>query len=397
MGTTAVVLGGGYAGVMAANRLAASGRPGLDVVLVTPEPRFVERIRLHEYAAGVRADATADFGSLLHPGVRRIQDRAVQIRPERTVQLAGGAEAGYDYLVYAVGSAAGTAPDGAVRIEHLEGAASARRELAALPAGARVAVVGGGLTAVETAAETARSFGSLRVSLHSAGPVVPGLRTQTRRSVEKSLRRAGVELRSGTPVPAGGDVRAGLGADVVLWCAGFGVPDLAAASGLPVNDGGRLSLDPTLRVRGQDRIYGAGDAAVIDDPFYAYLRMCCAAAMPMGAEAAGNILRALDGKAEVRHDSGFRGLCISLGRSDGAVQFLSADDSPIRFHLHGRTAAVQKEIICRMTLRWIRGEAKRSGAYTWPTGPQAGKATTAAPARTTAPAPTAAPAPTTRS
>ncbi|MCQ1995668.1 NAD(P)/FAD-dependent oxidoreductase [Arthrobacter sp. zg-Y1171] len=385
MGTTAFILGGGYAGVMAANRLAANGRPGLDVVLVTPEPRFVERIRLHEYTAGTRADATVGFDSILHPGVRRISDAAVEIRPDqRTVQLAGGAEAGYDYLVYAVGSAAGTAPDGALRIEQLDGAAAARGELAALPAGARVAVVGGGLTAVETAAETARSFGHLQVSLHSAGPVAPRLGTQTRRSMEKSLRRAGVELRSGSPVRADGDVRTGLGADVVLWCAGFGVPDLAAASGLPVNDVGRLSLEPTLRVRGQDRIYGAGDAAVIDEPFYDYLRMCCAAALPMGADAAGNILRALDGKAGVRHDSGFRGLCISLGRSDGAVQFLSADDSPTRFHLHGRTAAVQKEIICRMTLRWIRGEAKRSGAYTWPTGPQT--ATTAA-----------APAPVTRS
>ncbi|MCC3290989.1 NAD(P)/FAD-dependent oxidoreductase [Arthrobacter sp. zg-Y1110] len=378
MGTTAVILGGGYAGVMAANRLAANGRPGLDVVLVTPELRFVERIRLHEYTAGTRADATVDFASILHQGVRRISDSAVEIRPDRrTVQLAGGAEAGYDYLVYAVGSAAGTAPDGALRIEQLEGAAAARSELAALPAGARVAVVGGGLTAVETAAETARNFEHLQVSLHSAGPVVPRLGTQTRRSVEKSLRRAGVKLHSGTPVPADGDVRTGLGADVVLWCAGFGVPGLAAASGLPVNNVGRLSLDPTLRVRGQDRIYGAGDAAVIDDPFYDYLRMCCAAALPMGADAAGNILCAMDGEAELRHDSGFRGLCISLGRSDGAVQFLSADDSATRFHLHGRTAAVQKEIICRMTLRWIRGEAKRSGAYTWPTGPQAGKATTA--------------------
>ncbi|GAA3291041.1 hypothetical protein ACFFON_09480 [Arthrobacter citreus] len=50
METTAVVLGGGYAGVMAANRLAAAKRPELEVVLVSPDERFVERIRLHEYA-----------------------------------------------------------------------------------------------------------------------------------------------------------------------------------------------------------------------------------------------------------------------------------------------------------------------------------------------------------
>lgn len=40
-----VVIGGGYAGVMAANRLAS--RDDLAVTLVNPRPQFVERIRLH--------------------------------------------------------------------------------------------------------------------------------------------------------------------------------------------------------------------------------------------------------------------------------------------------------------------------------------------------------------
>ena len=44
-----VVLGGGYAGVAAARRLA---RGGARVTLVDRKPRFVERIRLHQVAAG---------------------------------------------------------------------------------------------------------------------------------------------------------------------------------------------------------------------------------------------------------------------------------------------------------------------------------------------------------
>ena len=370
MGTTVVILGGGYAGVMAANRLAASGRSGLEVILVTPARRFVERIRLHQYAAGTRDDATVDFASVLHPAVRRVQDSAVRIDADgRRVQLLTGDWLDYDYLIYAVGSSVAAAPQGALRIEQLDGAAAARRDLAALPAGGTVAVVGGGLTAVETAAEAARAFPDLRVALHSAGPVAPHLGIPAQRTVEQRLRRAGVQLHIGWAVSADGDARRTLAADVVLWCAGFTVPPVAAASGLPVNAEGRLRLDPTLQVPGQERIYGAGDAAVVDG--YSYLRMSCAAALPMGADAAGNILRALDGTAGVRHNSGFRGVCISLGRKDAVVQFLAADDTPARLHLYGRSAALPKELICRMTLRWIRGEAKRSGAYTWPTGPQA--------------------------
>lgn len=379
METTVVILGGGYAGVMAANRLAAGRRAGLEVVLVTPGARFVERIRLHEYAAGTRPDPTVDFRSVLHPAVRLVRDAAAGIHPaRRTVRLAGGGEITYDYLVYAVGSAAAAAPPGAVRIEELEGADAARRELSALAAGGRVAVVGGGFTAVETAAEAARAYPHLSVALHSASEIAGTLGEPARRALAQRLRRAGVVVHANSPVAPSGDTRSELDADVVLWCAGFAVPQLAAGCGLPVDGDGRLCLDPTLRVQGHERIYGAGDAGVIAGPDYAYLRMCCAAALPMGADAAGNILRSLDGKPGVRHNSGFRGVCISVGRTDAVVQFLAADDSPARLHLHGRTAAVQKEIICRMTLRWIRGEAKRSGAYTWPTGPKMRMTTPAA-------------------
>ncbi|WP_433578365.1 FAD-dependent oxidoreductase [Nocardia brasiliensis] len=47
-----VVLGGGYAGVAAATRLA---RANTAVTLVNPRAEFVERIRLHQYVAGNHA------------------------------------------------------------------------------------------------------------------------------------------------------------------------------------------------------------------------------------------------------------------------------------------------------------------------------------------------------
>jgi NADH:ubiquinone reductase (H+-translocating) len=45
-----VVIGGGYAGTIAANRLLQ--RDDVHVSLVNPRPEFVERIRLHQLAAG---------------------------------------------------------------------------------------------------------------------------------------------------------------------------------------------------------------------------------------------------------------------------------------------------------------------------------------------------------
>ena len=101
-----VVLGGGYAGVMAANRLET--RDDVAVTLVNPRPHFVERIRLHQM---VVADdpATQTFTTVLNPGVHVVVDSAEHIDvAARRVRLASGSALDYDYLIYAVGSTSAT-------------------------------------------------------------------------------------------------------------------------------------------------------------------------------------------------------------------------------------------------------------------------------------------------
>ncbi len=59
-----VVIGGGYAGVIAANHLRL--RAGVDITLVNPPrpPDFVERIRLHQLITG-SDDATHAYADIL--------------------------------------------------------------------------------------------------------------------------------------------------------------------------------------------------------------------------------------------------------------------------------------------------------------------------------------------
>jgi NADH:ubiquinone reductase (H+-translocating) len=60
--TDVVVIGGGYAGVMAANRL--TQRDDVAVRLVNPRPTFVERLRLHQLVGGSH-EAVVDYRELL--------------------------------------------------------------------------------------------------------------------------------------------------------------------------------------------------------------------------------------------------------------------------------------------------------------------------------------------
>jgi NADH dehydrogenase FAD-containing subunit len=97
-----VVIGGGYAGVMTANRL--TQRDDVAVTLINPRPTFVERIRLHQLVGG-SDDAVVDYREILADGVRLMVDTVTRIdAAERSVTLATGGTAGYDYLIYAVGS-----------------------------------------------------------------------------------------------------------------------------------------------------------------------------------------------------------------------------------------------------------------------------------------------------
>jgi NADH:ubiquinone reductase (H+-translocating) len=72
-GTTVAIIGVGYAGVMAANRLRSSLTPEeagrVRVVMINRTGEFVERIRLHEVAAGTIPSAARPLSEMLHDDI----------------------------------------------------------------------------------------------------------------------------------------------------------------------------------------------------------------------------------------------------------------------------------------------------------------------------------------
>jgi NADH:ubiquinone reductase (H+-translocating) len=367
--THIVVIGGGYAGTLAANHLRL--RADVEITLVNPRPVFVERIRLHQLAAGT-GTAAVDYGTLLGEGIRLVVDSAERIdSADRTIELGSGEVLNYDYLIYAVGST-GVVPSavpGAVEfaypIAEFEYAERLHDALDELHPDASVVVIGAGLTGIETASELA---GERRVTLVCGGVLGPSLSRPGRRSVAKWLRRLGVdvldtavvrEVRPDAVVLADGAV---LPSAVTVWTAGFGVPELAARSGLSTDPLGRLITDETLTSVEDPRIVAAGDAAA---PSGRPLRMSCQAAGPLGVQAANTVLSRIAGTEPAALSQAFVGQCISLGRSYGTVQLARTDDTPVNAFVGGRIAASIKEAICKATVWSIRREAAKPGSYFW--------------------------------
>jgi len=194
------------------------------------------------------------------------------------------------------------------------------------------------------------------------------LATSGRRSVAKHLARLGVTVVDGVRVMtvAANHVMLADGRSLpsaaTVWTAGFGVPGLAAASGLTVDAAGRLLTDETLTSVDDPHIVAAGDAA---SPSGLPMRMSCQAAMPMGAQAAQTVLAYLGGTQPAELNQAFASQCISVGRRAGTVQFSHADDSPRTAYLGGRAGAIVKEQICRYTVSALRREARKPGSYSW--------------------------------
>jgi NADH dehydrogenase FAD-containing subunit len=375
--TNVVVLGGGYAGTLAALRLAGKtkGKP-VTVTLVNGEEHFVERIRHHQLAAGqtVRQHPFAEV--LAGSGVHFVQGWCTDLRPaakELALQTANGnSTLSYDYLIYALGSTIDkTGVPGIVEHAYtLADVATADRLAQVLPKLAanrgRLLIGGGGLTGIEAATELAERYPAAQVTLVTKGKLGAALSAAGATHLRRVFARLGITVIEETTVEqftanaahcADGRV---LAFDACLWAGAFIVPPLAAQASLPVDRTGRLLVDETLRVVDHAEIYAAGDAAATG------LRMACATAMPMGAYVADHLAARLT--AQPLPDP-FRFAyviqCISLGRREGLVQFVQPDDSPKPRIITGWAAAGIKELICRFTVWSLSWEKRWPGLYSW--------------------------------
>ncbi|MFE7746986.1 NAD(P)/FAD-dependent oxidoreductase [Nocardia sp. NPDC057455] len=367
-----LVIGGGYAGTFAANRLRV--RTDVDITLVNPRPQFVDRIRLHQFVAGT-GDAALDYGTLLGTGIELVVDSATRIDTATgMVRLASGRALDYDHVIYAVGSTAATpavpgAAEFAFPLAEFEDAQRLRARLDELSLDAPITVVGGGPTGIETAAELAEQ--GRAVTLVSGATLMPSLSARGRRYVAGWLSRHGVtvleanavtEVRPEAVVFADGAVRPSA---LTIWTTGFGVPRLAAESGLRTDTLGRLLTDETLTSVDDARIVATGDAAA---PSGQPLRMSCQAAGPLGAQAADTVLSHIAGTEPAVVDLALLGSCVSLGRRVGIRQLARKDDTAVNLYIGGRAGARIKEVTCKIGVGKIRREARKPGSLAWPKG-----------------------------
>jgi NADH dehydrogenase FAD-containing subunit len=363
-----VVLGAGYTGAVAAGRLARRLHPeDVAITLVNAEPDFVERVRMHQLAAGQdlipRPLGEMFAGTGVELKLAKVTGVDVDRRTVSVVDANGpgepeAEELEYDTLVYALGSGwtdqgVPGAAEHAHQIAGRPGALRLRERLARLDAGESVVVVGGGLTGLEAATEIAEARPDLDVALAARGELGDWLSPKGRRHLRKVFDKLGITVHEHTAVTGVGADRvttAGGGtipAAVTLWTTGFAVHPIAKATTLDVTDNGQIVVDGTMRSVSHPDVYAIGDAALAMGPGDKPLRMSCASGTPMAWQAADAIAARLTGGKIPKAPLRYFNQCVSLGRREGLIQYVTADDRAVPAALTGRLAAVYKELICK--------------------------------------------------
>ncbi|WP_322028882.1 NAD(P)/FAD-dependent oxidoreductase [Paraburkholderia sp. J76] len=315
-----VIVGGGIAGILLATKLGDTfGRAGdARITLIDKSPTHIWKPMLHTIAAGTRDVQQQQVIFLAHasehayayePGEMLGLDRA-----RRRVQLGalttpdGGMvleprEVEYDVLVLALGSRANDfgVPGVADHCYFIDSQKQAVTFNEALRARAfrsvardealRVAIVGGGATGVELAAELSRllevasAYGDasvrerLQLTLLESGPRILGaFPPNISASSQQQLEKIGFSVKTGTRVTeatTGGFVYDGgtvAEADLMVWAAGVKAEDfLSGLGGLKTNRANQIVVSPTLQSTEDDHVFALGD---------------CSSLTPAGAERA---------------------------------------------------------------------------------------------------------------
>lgn len=321
-----VIIGSGFAGLWAA--LGAARRvdelglapDSVEITVLSRTPHHDIRVRNYERDLSA---CRLPLGELLAPaGVAHVLGAATGMDPQAHTVTAqtpdGSITLPYDRLVLAAGSQM-TLPgipglrefgfdvdtfDSATRLgEHLSSLT------AGMPGAGTVAVVGAGLTGIETACELparlTAHFGPAvtpRVLLIDHNPAVGSdMGASARPVIEDALTRCGVEAVTGTGVVAldADSVTLSSGAVIpaatVIWCAGMRANPLAAQLPVTLDRMGRVPVDGRLRVVGVPDVFAAGDvaAAQVDDGRTSV--MSCQHSRPMGRYAGHNVIGDLVG------------------------------------------------------------------------------------------------------
>jgi NADH dehydrogenase len=379
-----VILGAGYAGLMAALRLDRK-KGNLRIALVSASDRFLERVRLQEsivapVAARIPSISAFLAGSNIEFLCGRVTSVDADKRCARIVSDAQEREIMFDEAIYALGSDVDVdgvpgAAEHAYRLEVAEGPRSPSALRARLQENGsrpmRVITVGGSETAVEVAGEIKTAWPNAEMTMISNSRCGDFKGPRVESAVRMELARLGVTMidretiAEVRPAEVMTDKGRGVPFDICVWSGGLRSAPVASLAGLATDPQGRIWVDPNLRSISHSHIIAVGDAAHPVAPTGAPYRLSAFVAIISGAYAADMILAQRANRRLDPFSFSTFGQGVAIGR--GGVGFNSyPDDKQSLFILTGRTARTVRNFFVWYITYALKIERRMPGFFFWP-------------------------------
>lgn len=346
-----VIVGGGFGGYYAAHELA---RHKVPVTIIDRDGYQTFQPMLYQAATGLIELSDLEFHFNRMDNVNSVADEVTAVDLDtRAVSVAGGATFTCDHLMLATGAA--------VNFFGVEGAAEHAMPLYTGPDSAaikrrlqnmiqnesafRIVIVGAGATGVEitgalidiltdvlprTFPDFAGRPYALHLVDHAAAPLA-AMSDEGQTFATKTLTDAGVHLHMGhdvTQISESGvtlDDGSTIDADMVIWAGGLSVKGPPLTPAPETGRGGRVLVEPDLRIPGYDSVYCVGDgAADRTDP----LPQLGSVAKQQGRAVGKNIRRQLKGKAPQAFEYRDMG-DMAMVRHDAAVVEMGKSHHPV--------------------------------------------------------------------
>ncbi len=387
--TQVLVIGAGYAGLLATMRLAMKSRnQDIQITLVNSSDIFIERPierpRLHQFATNQQLKQQSIPAILNGTRVQFIKAVVTTLDINRREVIAqtdtNNQRLNYDYLLYTAGSIfdqdripgireyaytlSPTGPRSAVTLRSVLPELNHRR--------GRLVIVGGGPTGIESAAEFAESYPGLHVSLVTQGKLGELWGGKIQSHIQETLARFRVSIRDQTIVEQieqnailtkNGE---SIPFNLCLWAGGFVAPPLAGESGLAMNEHGQLLTDLYMRSISNPFIYAAGDCAQPAKTTGVHVRMAAYTATITGAHAADCLYNAIIGASLKPLNFAYLGQGITLGRSEAVAFNNFPDDQPKWPILTGQVAIYGREFFVNLLADFPKIERRLPGLHFWP-------------------------------
>jgi NADH dehydrogenase len=355
-----VIVGGGFGGIEAAKIL---GRhPSVKVTVIDRRNHYLFQPLLYQVAmAGLSpADIASPIRTLLsqNKNTRVLLGDVKRVNAAQKSVTCDFGTIDYDFLILACGANHSYFNNGAWEpfapgLKTLEQATEIRRrvlmsfEMAEreMDAAKRkelltFVVVGGGPTGVEISGSLgeisrftlSRDFRNIeptstRVILVEAGPrILPSFSEALSRKASRDLEKLGVSIWTSTRVTnidATGVYldKEQVKCQTVIWAAGVKPSLLNATLGTPVDEMGRLRVEPDLSIPGHPEIFAIGDQIRFDDSRGRPIPGQAPAAMQQGRHAAHDILRVLAGQTTRSFKFLDKGQMATIGRRRAVLEY----------------------------------------------------------------------------